>query len=144
MSIQINIYILKDNTNCLLETINQNLNIKFIDFKKNLLNKYFPDKNNLIINNITERIYKDYGLLFFNLGLLPTTNDNYYLSKFTIPNRTFSFLIEGNNIEIKNKEIKKSNLNNEIKKLNFNKYKEKISNEKNEFILNNDDFPPLG
>ena len=142
MSIQINIYILKDNTNCLLETINQNLNIKFIDFK-NLLNKYFPDKNNLIIN-ITERIYKDYGLLFFNLGLLPTTNDNYYLSKFTIPNRTFSFLIEGNNIEIKNKEIKKSNLNNETKKLNFKKYKEKDFNDKNEFILNNDDFPPLG
>ena len=36
------------------------------------------------ITNITEKIYKDYGLLFFDKGLLPETLDNYTLNKFTI------------------------------------------------------------
>ena len=138
MSIKINLYINKNNTNCLIETIEQNLNVKIIDFKKNLLNKYFPENNQLTLTNITDRVYKDYGLLFFNLGLLPITNDNYYLNKFTIPDRTFSFLMEGTTIEIKK--------NNHLPKiLNFNKYKEKdLNNQKQEFVLDNNDFPPLG
>ena len=135
MSIKINLYINKNNTNCLIETIEQNLNVKIIDLKKNLLNKYFPENNQL---TLTDRVYKDYGLLFFNLGLLPITNDNYYLNKFTIPDRTFSFLMEGTTIEIKQ--------NNHLPKiLNFNKYKEKdLNNKKQEFVLDNNDFPPLG
>jgi hypothetical protein len=138
MSIKINLYINKNNTNCLIETIEQNLNVKIIDLKKNLLNKYFPENNQLTLTNITDRVYKDYGLLFFNLGLLPITNDNYYLNKFTIPDRTFSFLMEGTTIEIKK--------NNHLPKiLNFNKYKEKdLNNQKQEFVLDNNDFPPLG
>jgi len=138
MSIKINLYINKNNINCLIETIEQNLNVKIIDFKKNLLNKYFPENNQLTLTNITDRVYKDYGLLFFNLGLLPITNDNYYLNKFTIPDRTFSFLMEGTTIEIKK--------NNHLPKiLNFNKYKEKdLNNQKQEFVLDNNDFPPLG
>ena len=138
MSIKINLYINKNNINCLIETIEQNLNVKIIDFKKNLLNKYFPENNQLTLTNITDRVYKDYGLLFFNLGLLPITNDNYYLNKFTIPDRTFSFLMEGTTIEIKQ--------NNHLPKiLNFNKYKEKdLNNQKQEFVLDNNDFPPLG
>ena len=138
MSIKINLYINKYNINCLIETIEQNLNVKIIDFKKNLLNKYFPENNQLTLTNITDRVYKDYGLLFFNLGTLPITNDNYYLNKFTIPDRTFSFLMEGTTIEIKK--------NNHLPKiLNFNKYKEKdLNNQKQEFVLDNNDFPPLG
>ena len=138
MSIKINLYIQKNNTNCLIETIEQDLNVKIIDLKKNLLNKYFPENNHLTLTNITDRVYKDYGLLFFNLGTLPITNDNYYLNKFTIPDRTFSFLMEGTNIEIKE--------NNHLPKiLNFNKYKEKdLNNQKQEFVLDNNDFPPLG
>ena len=138
MSIKINLYINKNNINCLIETIEQNINVKIIDFKKNLLNKYFPENNQLTLTNITDRVYKDYGLLFFNLGLLPITNDNYYLNKFTIPDRTFSFLMEGTTIEIKK--------NNHLPKiLNFNKYKEKdLNNQKQEFVLDNNDFPPLG
>ena len=31
MSIKINLYIQKNNTNCLIETIEQNLNVKIID-----------------------------------------------------------------------------------------------------------------
>lgn len=138
MSIKINIYILKKNEEALVETINQDLNIKIIDFKNQLLSKYFPENNYLEINNITERVYKDYGMLFFDKGILPETNDNYLLSKFTIPNRTFSFLIHGKNIE---KKISNQVQNKQY--VSFNKYKPKDPNEPEPFILKEEDFPPL-
>lgn len=138
MSIKINIYILKKNEEALVETINQDLNIKIIDFKNQLLSKYFPENNYLEINNITERVYKDYGMLFFDKGILPETNDNYLLSKFTIPNRTFSFLIHGKNIE---KKISNQVQNKQY--ISFNKYKPKDPNEPEPFILKEEDFPPL-
>jgi len=137
MSITTKIYIKKDNEECLVETLQQDLNVKLIDFKNQLLKKYFPENNYLEITNINERVYKDYGLLFFELGLLPSTNDNYLLSKFTIPNRTFSFLIHGINEE---KKVFK-----QPTRINFNKY----SNQKNEvhqqvgYVYKEEDFPPL-
>ena len=137
MSITTKIYIKKDNEECLVETLQQDLNVKLIDFKNQLLKKYFPENNYLEITNINERVYKDYGLLFFELGLLPSTNDNYLLSKFTIPNRTFSFLIQGINEE---KKVFK-----QPTRINFNKY----SNQKNEvhqqvgYVFKEEDFPPL-
>ena len=137
MSITTKIYIKKDNEECLVETLQQDLNVKLIDFKNQLLKKYFPENNYLEITNINERVYKDYGLLFFELGLLPSTNDNYLLSKFTIPNRTFSFLIHGINEE---KKVFK-----QPTRLNFNKY----SNQKNDvhqqkgYVYKEEDFPPL-
>ena len=146
MSIKIKIFKFENNENKFTEEIEQDLNIKFIDFKKNLLEKYFPENNVLEINNITERVYKDYGLSFFNLGVLPSTNDNYLLSKFTIPERTFSFLIKGSNQEKKkfNYKENKNKLNQLPKIMNFNKYKDKDPNEKKEFIMDMNDFPPLG
>lgn len=138
MSIKINIYILKKNEEALVETINQDLNIKIIDFKNQLLSKYFPENNYLEINNITERVYKDYGMLFFDKGILPETNDNYLLSKFTIPNRTFSFLISSKKVE---KKISNQVQNKQY--VSFNKYKPKDPNEPEPFILKEEDFPPL-
>ena len=138
MSIKINIYILKKKEEVLVETINQDLNIKIIDFKNQLLSKYFPENNYLEINNITERVYKDYGMLFFDKGILPETNDNYLLSKFTIPDRSFSFLIYGKNIE---KKISNQIQNKQY--VSFNKYKPKDPNEPEPFILKEEDFPPL-
>lgn len=139
MSIKINIYKLNKNEKSLIDTIDQDLNIKMIDFKNQLLTKYFPENNYLEINNITERIYKDYGMLFFDKGILPDTNDNYMLNKFTIGNRTFSFLINGKTIEKKSndKNIKKTPFT------NFNKYKPKNPDEPEPFILKDEDFPPL-
>ena len=136
MSIKINIYILKKNEECFIETIEQNLDLKMIEFKDNLLKKYFPENNYLEINNITERVYKDYGMLFFDKGILPDTNDYYLLNKFTTPNRTFSFLINGKNIEKKN--ITKKPVN-----INFNRYKPKDENEPEPFVFKEEDFPPL-
>jgi len=139
MSIKINIYILKENQESLVETIDQQLDIKIIDFKNLLLTKYFPENNYLEINNITEKVYKDYGKLFFDKGILPDTNDNYLLNKFTIPNRTFSFLIHGKTID---KSINKQS-NSSYKPINFNKYKPKDPNEPEPFVLKEEDFPPL-
>ena len=137
MSIKINIYKLNKNEESLIDTIDQDLNIKMIDFKNQLLAKYFPENNYLEINNITERVYKDYGMLFFDKGILPDTNDNYMLNKFTISNRTFSFLINGKTIEKKNNNLEKKSF------INFNKYKPKNPDEPEPFILKDEDFPPL-
>lgn len=138
MSIKINIYIRKKNEEALIETIDQSLNIKMIDFKDLLLKKYFPENNDLEIDNISDRVYKDYGMLFFDKGILPNTNDNYLLSKFTIPNRTFSFLINGKNVEKKN-----NNKAHNKQFVNFNKYKPRDPNEPEPFIFKEEDFPPL-
>lgn len=139
MSIKINIYKLNKNEEYLIDTIEQDLNIKMIDFKNQLLSKYFPENNYLEINNITERVYKDYGMLFFDKGILPNTNDNYMLNKFTIGNRTFSFLINGKTIEKKSNE----NVAKKTPFTNFNKYKPKNPDEPEPFILKDEDFPPL-
>lgn len=52
------------------------------------------DMNYLEIENISPKLYKDFGKLFFDLGLLPKTIDNYPLSKFTNEERTYQFRVE--------------------------------------------------
>ena len=149
MSITIHIYKQNENENenILLETIEQNLSIKMIEFKNNLLKKYFPENNFLEIYNNTERIYKDYGLLFFDKGLLPDTNDNYLLSKFSIPIRTFTFTIKGINVEKKKQTpvIEKKNLNLHKKYRSYgNEGNEGYETKKEEgYVYNEEDFPAL-
>lgn len=143
MSITLHIYKQNENNEneqVLLETIQQDLSIKMIDFKSSLLKKYFPENNYLEIYNNTERIYKDYGLLFFDKGLLPDTNDNYLLSKFTIPIRTFTFLIKGTNVEKKIIKPIKKNINLHKK---YNNYTNEPQKEQG-YVFNEDDFPALG
>lgn len=111
-----------------------NLNEKIIDIKNKILNDIFENKfNYLDLENITEKVYKDYGKLFFEKGVLPTTIDNYKLAEFTISDRIFSFVVYPKNIEIKKPEIKKSFIT---------KYSQENIG-KGGFIFNEDDFPPL-
>jgi len=130
-------YILNDNN----EQIEDNeyifnLNDKIIDIKNKILKNTFKNKyNDLVITNITEKVYKDYGKLFFDKGLIPSTIDNYTLSQFTNENRIFSFLVKGNNIK---KIIHKNN-----EKDSFIKKIIKEDRQKSEFKLYDDDFPPL-
>lgn len=128
-----------------------NLNEKVIDVKNKILKNIFKNEFNYIdFENITERVYKDYGKLFFDKGLLPATIDNYKLSEFTNENRTFLFIAIPKNIQvvskiIKNTEtpiLKKYNQQNNRNNQNNQKYNDKKEN-KNEFIFNIDDFPPL-
>lgn len=118
------------------------LNEKIIDIKNKILEKTYKNNfNYLDFENITERVYKDYGKLFFDLGRLPTTIDNYKLCEFTNENRIFSFIgIPSNKERIKNKpEIKQNN----YLKTN-SKYADKfIKKDQNSFQYNINDFPPL-
>ena len=86
----------KENDNQLRE-LNEysfNLSNKIIDVKTHILKDLYGNKyNNLDFENITERVYKDFGKLFFEKGLLPNTIDNYKLEQFTSENRTFSFFL---------------------------------------------------
>lgn len=113
-----------------------NLNDKIIDIKNKILNNTFKNKyNHLEIINITEKVYKDYGKLFFDKGLLPSSIDNYTLSQFTNEDRIYSFLIKGKNVE---KIIHKNN-----DKDSFIKKIIKEDRKNSEFKLYDDDFPPL-
>ena len=115
------------------------LNDKIIDIKNKILKDTFNNKyNHIDMENITDRIYKDYGKLFFNKGLLPYTIDNYKLSEFTSFNRTFSFICIGSNINKKTEKNKESS--GILKKLFLNSQKDV---KKNDFVMYQDDFPPL-
>jgi hypothetical protein len=102
-----------------------NLNDKIIDIKNKILKNTFNDMyNNLEMTNITEKVYKDYGKLFFDKGLLPLTIDNYQLSEFTNEGRVFSFIVKGSNIDKKEK-------------------KKNIDKKEKNILLYDNDFPPL-
>jgi hypothetical protein len=106
-----------------------NINEKIIDIKKRILRESFNNEyNQLEMVNITDRVYKDYGKLFFDIGLLPSSIHNYKLAEFTNEGRVFSFLTKGVNEVIKKEDIKK-----EVKLV------KKDNNKK----LFDDQFPPL-
>jgi hypothetical protein len=110
---------------------------RIIDIKNKILKDTFKNKyNNLEMTNITEKVYKDYGKLFFDKGLLPSTINNYKLSEFTNEDRVFSFLVIGTNIE---KIIDKKNNNDGFIKKIIKEDRKK----NNEFMIYDDDFPPL-
>jgi len=118
-----------------------NINEKIIDIKNKILKSTFNNKfNSLDLENITEKVYKDYGKLFFDKGLLPSTIDNYKLSEFTTDNRIFSFIVNGKNIEKAKSQNKKEN-DNFLKKIIKDERKDK-NNDKG-FIYYDDEFPPL-
>ena len=129
-----------DNQLCELNEYSFNLSNKIIDVKTHILKDLYENKyNSLDFENITERVYKDFGKLFFEKGLLPNTIDNYKLEQFTSENRTFSFLALPSNIEIKKNKVKDHNDGNFLKKI----IKEERAKNSTEFILYDDDFPPL-
>jgi hypothetical protein len=118
-----------------------NINEKIIDIKNKILKDIFNNKfNSLDLENITEKVYKDYGKLFFDKGLIPSTIDNYRLSEFTIDNRIFSFIVNGKNIE-KNKSQNKKEESNFLKKIIKDERNNKNSDKG--FIYYADEFPAL-
>ena len=114
------------------------LNEKIIDIKNRILKDIFLNKfNYLDLENITDRVYKDYGRLFFEKGLLPETIDNYKLSEFTVDNRTFSFVAIPRNREIIKNIRKEENIN------LVKKYSSKNDNKNNGYFYDECEFPPL-
>jgi len=105
--------------------------------KSNTMNLSKDNYNYIDLDNITEKIYKDFGKLFFSNGVLPIIFDNYKLSEFTIENRTFHFLAIPKVNNINNKQFSKPS--GVLKKVIHEQ-----NNKKNEFVFDNNDFPPLG
>ena len=155
-SVEFKIYKKENETNTYLKTYVFELNKKIIDIKNTILNDFFKGQYNYVeLTNITERVYKDYGLLFFDKGLIPPINDNYTLEKFTIPNRTFSFVAETMNKELSSNNNNKRKLTNDTDNYSgnnrSNNYSNKYSNKYNStsinansgFLIKEEDFPPL-
>ena len=92
--------------------------------------------NYVDLENITDKVYKDFGKLVFNKGILPLTVDNYKLSEFTVGNRTFHFLAIP---KINNNNLQNRKISGVLKKVI--KEQEKLENL---FVYDEDDFPPLG
>lgn len=148
--INFNLYVKENNKNILKKNLELNLEFTIDEIRNKILKELFDEKsyNSVILNNITERIYKDYGLLFFDKGILLNTFDHFKLEKFSIPDRTFDFLVEPCN-KNKDKEIKYNNKNvynrkesyDPNKRFNIN-YEEKDEPQKN-FVFHEEDFPPL-
>lgn len=121
------------------------LDLNISDIKEKIALDLSDEKNNYVtLENITERIYKDFGKLFFESGVIPATLDNYRLDQFTNGGRTFSFIVElskaphkktiRNNGEFNNKNFTIKQLIQEDRKL-----KDIDSG----FVFYDDDFPTL-
>ena len=128
-----------NNTKILLKDYNFDLKVKIIDIKNIILKELFNNEyNSLDFENINERVYKDFGKLFFDKGLLPSTIDNYKLGDFTNGNRVFEFIAYPKNIDVIKKNIVKQDCNSGVlKKIIMEERGSK------EFFIYDDDFPPL-
>jgi len=138
-TITINIYkINTENKKVMDNTYTFNLNERIIDIKNKILKNTFKNEYNYLdLENITSRTYKDYGKLFFDIGMLPSTIDNYKLSEFTNEGREFSFIgIPKNITEEKTKLNKDIGI---IKKI----IKEERKQSSSGFVFYEDEFPPL-
>jgi len=133
-----NIYkINTENQKVLDNSYSFNLNEKIIDIKNKILKDTFKNEYNYLdLENITSRTYKDYGKLFFDIGVLPSTIDNYKLVEFTNEGREFSFVGLPKNILIEKK------VNNDIEVIK-RIIKEDRKKSSNEFVYYDDEFPSL-
>jgi hypothetical protein len=117
------------------------LNEKIIDVKNIILAQTFSNSHNYLdLENISERIYKDFGKLFFDYGIIPMINDNYRLSHFTNGNRTFSFIGNPKNIDVKKNQVPNQSASNGFLKKIIKEDKKKNG----DVVFDEDDFPPLG
>ena len=81
------------------------LDRRLIDIKKEILSKLYNDQipnqyNYLDLDNITERVYKDFGKQYFEKGIIPNTLDNFKLEQITNDGRIFVFNALPKNINI--------------------------------------------
>lgn len=140
-SVVFKIFKLENNERKFVKDYYFDLNMKIVDIKNNILSECYNNAyNSLDLENITVKVYKDFGKLFFEKGLLPISIDNYKLSDFTIENRTFEFIVYGKNVQKKEIEKKKNNINLLQKNINKEYKNNKISKE---FVIIDEDFPAL-
>lgn len=133
-SVIFKIYKNENSENILLKDYIFNLNMKIIEIKNIILKELFNNQyNGLDLENITFKVYKDFGKLFFDKGLLPNTIDNYKLGDFTNGDRTFDFIVFPKNVILQKKDNDSELLKRIIKE----------ERNKKEFCIYDDEFPPL-
>jgi len=119
------------------------LDLNIGEIKEKIALDLSDGKNNYVnLENITERIYKDFGKFFFERGFIPGTVDNYKLEQFTNEGRTFSFIVELSKVQPKPIIKNNHNQNYTIKQLIQEDRKQK--DQDSGFVFYDDDFPPLG
>ena len=128
------------------------------------------DINYIDLDNKNEKVFKDFVKLSLNKGILPSSFDNYKFSDITVSDRTFIFIAlqiinksinlnnipekifynEKNTMENISKYSNNQNMNKYNNNQNMNKYRNKFNDDKdnsieknNNFVFNNNDFPPL-
>jgi hypothetical protein len=150
-SINIDIYKNVNDQQVYLKSYNYPLHKTLLELKKEILQDFFNNQYNYIqLMNITPKIYKDYGLMFFDKGLIPTINDNYTFDKFTLPDRTFQFLVEPTDLASHTKIRKREVSNIGMKKGVYKHPRNEMENNQyaprppQVYEFNEDDFPPLG
>ena len=125
------------------------LNEKIIDIKNKILKESFNESYNYLnMENITDKVFKDYGKLFFDKGPIPEIIDNYKLEQMTNGNRVFSFLCIPINKELQNEKQKVIQKNESFPKINNKQSSMKSkffpdNNNHNQFKFNENDFPAL-
>ena len=150
-SINIDIYKKVNDQQVYLKSYTYPLHKTLLELKKEIINDFFQNQfDYLQLMNITPKIYKDYGLMFFDKGLISPINDNYTLEKFTLPNRTFQFLAEPTNADTNSGTRKRQINNSGMKKGVYKHPRNEMENNQyaprppQVYEFNEDDFPPLG
>ncbi len=82
------------------ETYEFPFDIRIYDLRMEIMWRLFPgdrpyheEKYYLEMEYIGNKVYKDFGKLFFDKGKIPKTNDSFPLSKFTSEERTYEFVV---------------------------------------------------
>jgi hypothetical protein len=149
----------------LAKTYIVSLDEKIIDIKKRIAKDFFDNEyDSVFLENKTKRIYKDFGKLFFDKGMMPETNNNFCLREFTIENRVIDFEIYPNKINNTSVDTTKNeihlnqnsyksssvNMNSDSNQYTNNKYQKQYNNQdilnkknNNNFIYSDEDFPKL-
>lgn len=124
-----------------------NNNIKLIDIKKDLLEKYYNTDNEVkyldfIFEN--DKPIKHFGKLYLEPGIIPTTMDKYPLNRFSIDNvDTLKIRIEINNsinLIAMYDNIKNNKINIRIPSIQTQKEEKE---EKGNFVFKEEEFPAL-
>jgi hypothetical protein len=121
------------------------LHTTFLEVRRRIAEDLFQKPNGYVeLYNNTSRIYKDYGKLFFDYGLIPSTFDYYPLSDITIGGRTFIFhaLPSEDQYTIKRDGPSPSTLTG-LYQDRFKSKKQRTEEAPAEFVYYENDFPSL-
>jgi len=117
-----------------------NKNIKIIDLKKIIMEKFKISAIYIDLELLLERPIRKFGKFNLEPGILPQSFDNSKIEDFAFGNEILSIKILNNN----NYTYKQKKKNNFIKRRRVGNKERKKQKKEEDFVLNKNDFPPLG